>query len=121
MTPKQLEAARRKFAEMKRAADMPKLAQAFFANLVRGPWEYGSIGLDVKRPFGNQDVEADILKTIGAEMEGDDGDEACWSSAQRKYAASLYEGLIPYLQKEYLKDQKLVPEYLRPGWPAKGL
>jgi hypothetical protein len=114
MTPDWRADAQRKFADTKRAIDLPKLAQAFFAYLRRNSWEYGSIGLDIKRPFGSGDVEADILGIIGAAMEGDDGEGSCWSSSQLKYAADLYDGLIPYLQKTYLKDQELVPDYLRP-------
>jgi hypothetical protein len=81
--------------------DMLALEKAFFKNLQRGTWEYGGIGVDHKRPFGNSDVEGDILELIGAEKEGDDGEEACWSSGQRKYAASLYDNLIEWLQEKY--------------------
>jgi len=87
----------------KRSADLAKLANAFFENLTYDPHaEYGAIGVDCKRPFGNSDVEGDVLEIIGAEMEGDDGEEPCWASHQRKYAASLYkEHLVPYLQQKW--------------------
>ena len=81
--------------------DMLKLEKAFFRNLQRDTCEYGAIGVDCKRPFGNSDVEADILELIGLQMAGDDGDSECWSSTQRKYAAEMYDGLIPWLQKKY--------------------
>ena len=81
---------------------LQKLAVAFFNNIERhDDCEYGSIGLDCKRPFGNSDVEGDILEIIGAEMEGDDGFDKCWSSEQREYAASLYDSLPKYLRAKY--------------------
>ena len=83
--------------------DMEKLEQEFFRNLYRQPYEYGGIGLDGKRPFGNSDVESDILEIIEASMEGDDGESECWSSKQRAYASELYDNLIPHLKKKYLK------------------
>ena len=80
--------------------DMRKLAKAFFDNLVREErCEFGGIGLDDKRPFGNSSVEEDILEIIGVEMEGDDGEDKCWSSDQREYALNLYANLIPWLKK----------------------
>jgi hypothetical protein len=85
-----------------READMKMLEMMFFANLERGNCEYGGIGLNDKRPFGNGDVEGDILEAIGADMEGDDGEYDCWSSGQHEYAASLYDGLIGWLQGRYL-------------------
>lgn len=83
-----------------KARDTHILAAAFFDGLHIDDCEYGGIGLDPKRPFGNSDVNADILEMIGAEPEGDDGDGPCWSSGQRAYAQSLYhEELIPYLKE----------------------
>lgn len=83
--------------------DLAKLANAFFDNLLYDPHcEYGSIGLDCKQPFGNSQVEADILEIIGARMQGDNGEGPCWASHQREYAASLYkEHLIPYLRQQW--------------------
>ena len=78
--------------------DMLKLEQAFFANLQRGNCEYGGIGLDDKRPFGNSDVDADICELLGQSRQGDDG----WSTDQRAYAGSLYSALIGWLQRKYL-------------------
>lgn len=85
-------------------ADLEILAQAFFDNLQIDNCEYGGIGVDSKRPFGNSDVEGDILEMIDCEPQGDDGEDACWSSDQREYASRLYrEYLIPYLQAEWKK------------------
>lgn len=81
--------------------DMLKLEKAFFQNLQRDNCEYGAIGVDCKRPFGNSDVEGDILALIGAEPEGDDGESECWSRKQRAYAATMYDGLIGWLQGKY--------------------
>lgn len=83
--------------------DLRRLAGRFFDELMILPWEYGAPGLDPKRPFGNSDVECDILDDVlGAEPEGDDGGGPCFSSAQRQYARSLYlSKLIPYLQAKW--------------------
>lgn len=81
--------------------DMLKLERAFFNSLYRDDCEYGAIGIDCKRPFGNSDVAGDILEIIGAEPEGEDGDPECWSDAQREYAHSMYDGLIDWLKNRY--------------------
>ena len=81
--------------------DMLKLEKAFFRNLQRNNAEYGQIGLDCKRPFGNSNVEQDILEIIGAKMSGDDGDGPCWSSHQIEYASAMYDGLIAWLWKRH--------------------
>jgi len=81
--------------------DMEKLEKAFFRNLERDDCEYGAIGVNCKRPFGNSDVEGDILELIGAKPEGDDGISACWSSKQRAYATKMYDGLIAWLKNKY--------------------
>ena len=82
-----------------KSSDLRILARAFFSELTVLEWEYGGIGLDPKRPFGNSDVEADILKLLEWEMEGDDGDGPCYSSAQRNYVCNLYRvDLIPFLK-----------------------
>jgi len=83
--------------------DMMKLEKAFFDNLIRSNIEYGGIGLDPKRPFGNSDVEGDILEIIGAKQEGDDGSGPCWSSKQIAYAAWMYDNLIEWLQQRHSK------------------
>jgi hypothetical protein len=65
-------------SETQRQADMKTLAQMFFAHLRRDRCEYGGIGIDSKRPFGNSDVEGDILEGIGCKPEGDDGAFLMW-------------------------------------------
>jgi len=85
--------------------DLNKLAVAFFENLKIFKCEYGSLGLDPKRPFGNSDADRDILNLIGWEPEGDDGSEPCFASWQRGYARSLYhDHLINFLQDKYLNE-----------------
>jgi hypothetical protein len=79
--------------------DLKKLAIAFFENLEIDECEFGGIGVNCKRPFGNSYVEGDILEIIGWEPEGDDGEDSCFSSEQKRYARDLYlSELIPYLQ-----------------------
>ncbi len=79
--------------------DLKVLADAFFAELTMLEWEYGGIGLDPKRPFGNSDVEGDMLELLDCGLEGDDGDGPCYSSEQRGYVRNLYrDKLIPYLR-----------------------
>lgn len=83
--------------------DLRLLAIAFFKELFVSDCEYGAIGVDPKRPFGNRNVEGDILEIIGWEMEGNDGEDECYASWQNKYAGKLYrEELIPYLQERCL-------------------
>ena len=83
------------------AEDMLKLERAFFELTTRQLriWRYWR---DCKRPFGNSDVEGDILELIGMKPEGDDGEDACWSSRQRVYAAEMYNNLIEWLQMRHL-------------------
>jgi len=81
--------------------DLRKLAEAFFENLVVDDCEFGSIGLDPKRPFGNSSAEIDILEIIEyppANHCSRCGDE--YSEIQYDYARELYfERLIPYLKE----------------------
>ena len=82
--------------------DLEILATAVVSKLFVNDCEYGAIGVDPKRPFGNSDVTSDILKMIGWEMEGDDGEDPCYSRQQREYARSLYtEKVIPYMQAQW--------------------
>lgn len=81
---------------------LEKLADAFFEALEREDrCEYGGWGLDDKRPFGNSDVEDDILEIIGETPDGDDGYRECWSSHQKAYAADLYDALGDYLRRRW--------------------
>ena len=84
--------------------DLKTLADAFFSALTVLKWAYGGIGLDPKRPFGNQDVEGDMLELLGWEAEGDDGEGPCFSSVQREYVSVLYrEKLIAYLRQRWVE------------------
>ncbi len=83
--------------------DLDKLADAFFDNLMIDDCEFGGIGLDSKRPFGNSDVETDMCKIIGMKPEWkcpDCGES--YSTDQQEYVEDLYMGkLIPYLKKRW--------------------
>jgi len=83
--------------------DLRTLADAFYSELIfEDGCEYGTPGLDCKRPFGNGDVEGDILDILGWEPEGDDGDDVCYSRAQKEYARALYvDKLVPYLKEQW--------------------
>ena len=83
--------------------DLEKLSQAFFKHLqLDDSCEFGSIGLDCKRPFGNSDVERDILEIIGVQP-NPDLDDYTYTNSELNYARKLYfEKLIPYLQAKYL-------------------
>lgn len=86
--------------------DLEKLSQAFFKNLQIDDCEFGGIGLDSKRPFGNSNVCEDILEIIEWKPEGNDDVDYRYSPSQLEYAYFLYhEKLIPYLQKKYLKEK----------------
>ena len=77
--------------------DLSKLADAFFENLQIDDCEFGGIGVDCKRPFGNSNVEGDILEIIGVKG-------SHYRDEWTRYARSLYhQGLIPYLRKEWKK------------------
>lgn len=83
--------------------DLRFLGRAFVENLEILDGEYGGIGLDMKRPFGNSDVEADMLELLEWEMEGNDGEGPCFSLEQRNYVRQLYfMDLIPWLQNNFL-------------------
>lgn len=84
-------------------SDLNKLADAFYKGLIfNNRCEYGSPGLDYKRPFGSSCVELDILNIIGYGPEGADGDGDLYSEQQKEYARSLYsEKLVPYLKAKW--------------------
>ena len=80
------------------------MADAFFDNIeLDTSCEFGSIGLDCKRPFGNSYVEGDILEILGIEIAEYDTDEY---REQCEYVRDLYyEELIPYLKKQWKKNK----------------
>lgn len=82
------------------------LEEAFFQNLTWINFEYGGIGLDPKRPFGNSDVEQDILEIIGVKPEGKDGTDRFYDVVQRDYAACLYNKLLDWLRNKYANTSK---------------
>lgn len=85
--------------DSKNQKDLAILADAFFAALQIDDCEFGGIGIDCKRPFGNSDVEADMLEMLDAEQE--DPEEG-WSMEQRDYVRGLYhDELIPYLRAQW--------------------
>lgn len=72
---------------------LAEMTIAFLAGCEYDPsCEYGSVGTDPKRPFGNSDVEADILEDILKE-EPLDGDY--WTEEQRAFARELYTDRLP--------------------------
>lgn len=76
--------------------DLNALLKAFAENLEISNCEFGGIGLNGKRPFGNSDVENDILTIIGWEIEHYDEDIL---NEQYEYARDLYfNKLIPYIK-----------------------
>lgn len=87
--------------ERNKQDDLEKLALAFFVNLRIGDCEYGGWGLDDKRPFGNSDVEGDILDIIGLEYDEDKNYE------QREYASEIYGELGDYLATEWRRRKLL--------------
>jgi hypothetical protein len=88
--------------------DLSILADAFFNNLIIDNCEYGGIGLDSKRPFGNSGVTTDMLEMLEVEPEfkcPNCGEE--YSEAQHDYVDKLYrQKLIPYLQVEWKRRDK---------------
>jgi len=81
--------------------DMEKLEKEFFKCLQRDNIEYGGIGLDSKRPFGNSSVEYDILEIIGQGK----NNQNKHTDKQLAYANSLYDNLIPWLQNKYMEKK----------------
>lgn len=89
--------------------DLKILAKAFFENLIIDNCEYGGIGIDSKRPFGNSSVTLDMLEMLDIEPEYNCPHyEKDYSHKQHDYVDMLYkEKLIPYLQKiskEFFKE-----------------
>lgn len=94
-----------KVSDRNRTDDLEKLAHAFYKNLEIDIVEFGGIGLDSKRPFGNSDVCEDILRIIGWAKEGREDGEACYTEAQKNYVYNLYHRhLIPFLRKNWLMN-----------------
>jgi len=96
-----------KKVQRNKAEDLKKLAGAFFKNLEISTYEFGGVGLNPKRPFGNSDACNDICNIIGWDMEGNDGNGSCYADYQLEYAHDLYHrNLIPYLRKAWLSTME---------------
>lgn len=91
-------------------SDLRKLAKAFLSHLQFDDYcEYGSLGTDCKRPFGNSDVEGDILGIIEWEPEKFDELNQCYapSNNQIDYVNTLFQGgLKQFLPKEWERLNK---------------
>ena len=84
------------------AADIDVIAAAVIDALFVDTCEYGAIGVDAKRPFGNSDVEGDMLQLLGCKPDGNDGEDECWSSQQREYVRDIYRRrVIPRIQETW--------------------
>ena len=82
--------------------DLEKLADAFYKNLEITSWEFGGVGLDPKRPFGNSDAASDILKILGGFTTVEIDGEMEFADKDVKYACDLYQKkLIPYLRMRW--------------------
>ena len=76
---------------------MKILAAAFFENLRRDDCEYGGIGVNSKRPFGNSSVEFDIAEIIGFDSDRLMDEDGNYDEDLRWYLNDLYSDLIFYL------------------------
>lgn len=84
---------------------LEKLADAFFENMdYNGDCEFGSIGVDCKRPFGNSYVERDILEIIELEDDFNTVLEDKYAREEyERYARELYCQMLPNFIKEKWK------------------
>ncbi len=84
--------------------DLNALEQAFWENVERqDDCEYGSIGLDCKRPFGNSYVQGDILEIIGSKPKNEDEG---FTDEDIQYADYLYTNLADHMRAKYLKKKR---------------
>lgn len=85
--------------ERDKSEDVLKLAAAFLRELRVDNVEFGGIGVDSKRPFGNSYVEGDILEIIRWEPEDQEDGYMVYSERQEEYVRGLYyDDLIPFLR-----------------------
>lgn len=85
--------------------DLAKLADAFFENLQYDNVEFGGLGVDSKRPFGNSQVEFDIAEIIDVEIPDEEDDPEAYEETQR-YCRELYFFLKFYLQDRWKELKK---------------
>jgi hypothetical protein len=87
--------------DSKRLSDMEKMADAFYEAIeYDGSCEFGSIGLDCKRPFGNSNVLRDIAEII--EM----NDSILYEDSEeggdvKRYLSQLYYDLPDFLKYKW--------------------
>jgi hypothetical protein len=82
-----------------RNSDIKKIADAVVANLGFIDAEFGGIGIDCKRPFGNSMAWFDLFEIIGLEPDREDGD---YSEEWFDYVSDIYRReVLPYIQKRW--------------------
>lgn len=79
--------------------DLELLANEFYKNLDRDDCEWGAIGLDCKRPFGNSDMPSDVADICGVEKNYDKNGE--WDNED--YCIYLYYMLPTCLRYKWNK------------------
>ena len=94
-------------ADDERREHMELLADAFFENLQRDDCEYGGIGLDSKRPFGNSNVEPDIAEMIGLDRDVVYGEVEEENEEMIEYLRSLYDDLGIFLIYKWREFRKV--------------
>lgn len=95
--------------------DLLLLANAFYSNLMIDRCEYGGIGIDDKRPFGNSDVAFDMLEII----QWDSSDSESYRERQEDYVHELYKSLIPFLQSKWKEYLTLVQQTVESNDPVR--
>jgi hypothetical protein len=74
-----------------------KLAKRMYVGWFKCHW--GAPTIDPVRPYGNSDVDRDVLKIIGEEpTEIDEDDELAYSEKQRNFAIRLHDEMKIALQ-----------------------
>ena len=76
--------------------------------------EYGAPCIDPKRPYGNSSGSEDVCRVLGWEKLGDNGDEPCFSSVQRKKARAIHEETETALEVILQSRSFVCGEYTRP-------
>jgi hypothetical protein len=88
--------------------DLRRLASAFYINLRISEDEYGGIGIDDKCPFGNSDVDSDIMQILDIRpLVNCPNCGYIYSDDQRAHVRDLYfNKLIPYLRKKWAEHSE---------------
>ncbi len=84
------------------------LADAFFENLEYSNIEFGGLGLNAKRPFGNSSVEPDLAEIVFGDRNViyDPNQEGFYDEDKASYLRWLYFNLGEYLQKRWQELQE---------------